>query len=177
LRECAATSVIALAALSCALPAPAQTVRSKADLRTWQVVHDRSSQLTWPWASGADSATLFFSNCVTHVVSSLSVVRGEGETHGGCAHPVASSHEESLFDVLLVQTAGGVAVSEDSATLAYVSGTGGGPITVRPIRTHELDRIRKPRVYAFDPAWIGMAGDSGHAVAWPTCSGLSIIIR
>ena len=168
LRECAGASVIALAALVCALSASAQTIRSKSNLRIWQVVHDRSSQLEWPWARGADSATLFFSNCVTHAVSSISVTRGEGEFRGGCAHPVVDSHEESLVDVSLVQTAGGMAVSEDSATLAYVSGAGGGPITVRAASSRWWNRFFGPRVFA---------DDSGYDVFWPTYVGMCIICR
>ena len=147
-------------------------------MRLWQTVHDRSVPLAWPWVEGADSATLEFSNRVTRTVSSVSVSRGAGETHGNCAQP-APQTGASLVDVTLVQTAGGIEVARETATLAYVAGAGGGPITVRAsvAPERELARLQAPRVYAFDPAWQGLDGDSGYDVAWPQYIGLKIILR
>ena len=78
-------------ALFCALSCHAATVRSKADLRLWETAQDRS--LAWPWAPGADTAALAFSNRVTRSVASVAVLRGEGETRGGCELPADSPLE------------------------------------------------------------------------------------
>ncbi len=92
---------------------------------------------------------------------------------------MTQSGVETLVDVTLVQKAGGVAVAEDMAMLAYVSGAGGGPVTVRAMRPpeRELARVREPRVYAVDPAWLGETGESGYDIAWPEFRGLNIILR
>ena len=86
---------------------------------------------------------------------------------------------DALVDVTLVQTASGVEVARESASLAYVAGAGGGPITVRAMASpeRELARLQEPRVYAFDPAWLGEQGDSGYDVAWPMYRPLKIILR
>ena len=83
------------------------------------------------------------------------------------------------MDVTLVQKAGGVEVACETATLAYVAGAGGGPITVRAMaaQERELARLQEPRVYAVDPAWLGEAGESGYDIAWPMYVGLKIILR
>ena len=80
---------------------------------------------------------------------------------------------------VIVQTASGVEVARESASLAYVAGAGGGPITVRAMASpeRELARLQEPRVYAFDPAWLGEQGDSGYDVAWPMYRPLKIILR
>ena len=82
-------------------------------------------------------------------------------------------------DVTLVQTVAGNEVARETATLAYVAGAGGGPITVRALAApeRELVRLQAPRVYAYDPAWLGEVGDSGYDIAWPQYSGLKIILR
>ena len=147
-------------------------------MRLWQTVPDRSAQLEWPWVDGADSAMLAFSNRLTRTTSTVVVVRATGETHGNCAQPAPQSGE-ALVDVTLVQKAGGVAVAQESAVLAYVAGAGGGPITVRALAApeRELVRLQVPRVYAYDPAWLGEAGESGYDIAWPQYIGLKIILR
>ena len=162
-----------------AFPCPAATVRTKADMRLWETVADRSLPLEWAWEDGADAATLAFSNRLTKACSTVTVTRTGGASRGSCAHPVVQSGVEALVDVTLVQEAGGVEVARESAVLAYVSGAGGGPITVRAMATpeRELARLQEPRVYAVDPAWWGESGESGYDVAWPLYVGLKIILR
>ena len=158
----------------------AATIRAKSDLHLWETVTDRSRPLEWPWEGAADSATLTFSNRVTRAVSSVSVSRVGTETHGSCTSPVTQPDGEALVDVTLVQTAGGNEVARESASLAYVSGAGGGPITVRAAMAspeRELAKVQEPRVYAFDPAWLGEAGESGYDIAWPMYRPLKIILR
>ena len=111
-------------ALLCALPVPAATVvRSKADLRLWETAQDRS--LAWPWAPGADTAALAFSNRVTRSVAAVAVPRGEGETRGCCELPAEWSAGDAIVDISLVQTRGGAEVARESATVAFVPGAGG----------------------------------------------------
>ena len=164
--------------LLCSFSCLAATIRTKADLRLWETVTNRSAPLEWPWVDGADSATLAFSNRLTKTTSTIEVVRSTGETHGNCAQPAPQSGA-ALVDATLMQTAGGVEVARESATLAYVAGTGGGPITLRALAApeRELTRLQVPRVYAFDPAWLGLDGDSGYDIAWPQHIGLKIILR
>ena len=162
--------------LLCPLAAPAETVRSKADLRLWQTVYDRSAPLAWPWEDGAKSAALVFSNRVTHAVSSVTVSRTADEPRGECSHPMGPSGE-ALVDVTLVQKAGVNEISRESASLAYVSGAGGGPVTVRVLGTHDW-RIRlEPRMFAFDPSWLGESGESGYDIAWPNYCGTRFTFR
>lgn len=148
-------------------------------MRLWETVADRTQPLEWSWEDGADSATLSFSNRLAKTCSTVTVDRAGGASRGSCAHPVAQPDVEALVDVTLVQKSGGVAVSQESAVLAYVSGAGGGPITVRAMAEpeREMARLQAPRVYAFDPAWQGLDGDSGYDVAWPQYIGLKIILR
>ena len=148
-------------------------------MRLWETVADRSRPLEWSWEDGADSATLSFSNRLTRVCSTVTVVRAGGAARGSSAHPVAQPGVKALVDVTLVQEAGGVAVARESAVLAYVSGAGGGPITVRALRPPEREfaRLQEPRVYAVDPAWLGEAGESGYDIAWPMYRSLKIILR
>ena len=160
----------------CAIACSAMTIRSKTDMRLWETVADRSAPLSWPWEERADSATLVFSNCVTRTVSSVSVQRVAGEARGSCAQP-ALQGGEGLFGVTLVQRGGDEEISRDSASLAYVSGAGGGPITVRAPGTREWKRLPEPRIYAFDPAWQGETGESDYAIAWPEYLGMKIIFR
>ena len=166
------------AALPCASPASAATILSKADLRLWQTVHDRAAPLEWAWEDGADAAALTFSNRVTRAVSRVTVARGDGDARGSCAQPTLGS-DEAVFDVTLAQTASGSEIARESATLAYVHGAGGGPLTLRPMHPpeRELARLQKPRVHAFDPTWLGEAGDSGYDVAWPAHTGLKLFLR
>lgn len=165
-------------ALLCALSCSAVTIRTKGDVRLWQTVADRSVPLAWTWADGADSATLVFSNRVTRKVSSVNVPRGASAARGSCGQPVPQMGE-AVVDVTLVQTGGGNEVARERATLAYVFGAGGGPITLRAMGPpeRELARLQGPRVYAFDPAWLGEAGDSGYDIAWPIFAGLKLIFR
>ena len=172
----AGVSVMVVLALLCLQHCHAATIRSKSDMRLWETVADRSAPLSWPWEEGADSATLVFSNCVTRTVSSVSVQRVAGEARGSCAQP-APQGGEVLFGVTLVQRGGDEEISRASASLAYVSGAGGGPITVRAQGTREWKRLTEPRIYAFDPAWQGETGESGYAIAWPECLGMKIIFR
>ena len=119
---------------------------------------------------------LLFSNRITAAVSTVNVARGAEETRGSCAQP--SQDRETIVDVSLVQKAGGAEVSRETATLAYVDGAGGGPITVRANPgTREWERVRDPRVYAIDPAWQGESGESGYDIAWPVIMGFTIIVR
>ena len=163
-------------ALLCMSAASAATVRSKADMRLWETVPDRSAPLTWAWEDAADSATLVCSNRLTKVCFTDVVPRTIGATHGSCGHPVAQT-EEALVDVTLSQMNGASVVSCESAVLAYVSGSGGGPITVRAKKTREWDRWLNARIHAVDPAWQGEVGDSGYDVAWPVYSPLKIIVK
>ena len=165
-----------LSVVLCAGAAFAVTIRSKTDLRLWQTVHDRAAPLAWPWEEGADTATLTFSNRVTHGVSSVTVPRAPGETRGSCAQPVPSARE-AVVDATLTQTSGGREVACESTALAYVSGAGGGPITVRVKGTREWNRFLEARVFAVDPAWIGEAGDSGYDIAEPVYRSLKVIVR
>ncbi len=165
-----------LSAVLCAGVASAATIHSKTDLRLWQTVHDRAAPLAWLWEEGADAATLTFSNRVTHAVSSVTVSRTPGETRGSCAQPVPLARED-IVDAMLTQTAGGQAVACESATLAYVSGAGGGPITVRVKDTRDWKRFMEARVFAVDPAWLEEAGDSGYDIAEPVYRSLKVIVR
>ena len=171
--------LVLLAVFFWADPVCAGTVRSKSDMRLWETVADRTVPLSWPWEGEADGATLAFSNRLTRAVDVISVSRNPGDVRGSHMQPVTQPGVEALVDVLLVQTNGPDVVARESATLAYVSGAGGGPITVQAIGTpeRELARLRKPRVYAFDPAWQGLDGESGYDVAWPTCRSLRIVLR
>ena len=158
----------------------AVTIRSKSDLRLWETVADRSLPLEWPWEGAADSATVSFSNRLTRACSTMTVVRAAGATRGSLDSLVTQPGGETLVDVTLVQTVGGVEVTRETATLAYVSGAGGGPITVRAAMgspERELAKVQEPRVYAFDPAWLGEAGESGYDIAWPMYRPLKIILR
>ena len=172
---------IVLAAASLLLPlqgfaGSVATIRSKADMRLWETVSDRSKPLSWPWENGADSATIVFSNRVARSISMVTVSRGAGEIRGSCAQPVPQEGE-ALFDVTLVQKAGANEISRESASLAYVSGAGGGPIAVRVLGTHDW-RIRLvPRIFAFDPAWQGGSGESGYDIAWPNYCGTRFTFR
>jgi len=163
--------------MMCACQVGAETIRSKADMRLWETVHDRNAPVTWPWADGSDSATLVFTNRATRSVLRLSVPRGEGEMRGGCAVPAEWSAGEALVDVALVQTRAGAEVARESATLAYVSCAGGGPITVLAGGTREWGRVRRVRVHAFDMSWTGLEGGSGYDIAWPNCQGMGILVH
>ena len=173
------TRYILLTSAMCAMSAFAQTVLSKADLRLWETVEDRATPLEWPWADEADSATLVFSNRVTRTVSSpLTVLREEGARRGSCSEVPVPAIGECVLDVMLSQTSGGVVVAQETATLAYVFGAGGGPITVRANPgTRKWERVGDPRVYAVDPAWSGESGESGYDIAWPTYMGLTVVLR
>ena len=164
-----------LSAVLCAGVASAVTIHSKADLRLWQTVQDRAAPLAWPWEEGADAATLMFSNRVTHGVSSVTVPRAPGETRGSCAQPVPSARE-AVVDATLTQTSGGREVACESTALAYVSGAGGGPITVRVKDTRDWKRFLEARVFAVDPAWLGEVGDSGYDIAGPQFKGLTVTL-
>lgn len=174
-----ALPLLAFALFSCVVQCRGETIRSKSDLRLWQAVHDRAAPLEWPWEDGADSATLTFSNRVTRTAWSCPVWRAHGEMRGCCTQP-AVVDVETVIDVALEQLSGADVVARESATLAYVAGAGGGPITVRGAMgkpERELVKVPKPRVYAFDPAWLGEAGDSGYAVAWRRFRAMTVILR
>ncbi len=174
--------------LLCGLSAFAgTTIRSKSDMRLWQTVHDRAAPLEWSWEEGADSATLTFSNRMLRTTSTVEVARGTvGADHRavrgslGALGDRARPGGETLVDVTLVQSGGGREVARETATLAYVAGVGGEPITVRAAMDtpeRELAKLQTPRVYAFDPAWLGESGDSGYDIAWPLYIGLKIFLR
>ena len=174
-----ALPLLAFALFSCVVQCRGETIRSKADMRLWQTVHDRAAPLEWSWEEGADSATLTFSNRVTRLAWSRSFLRTTGEVRGGCTQP-APGDGETVIDVALEQLAGANVVAREAATLAYVAGAGGGPITVRGAMgkpERELAKAPEPRVYAFDPAWLGEAGDSGYAVAWRRFRAMTVILR
>lgn len=174
--RCAGAALLFLSALAC-VPCGAATIRTKADMRLWQTVTDHSAPLAWPWAVGADSATLTFSNRVTRAVSTVTVSRDGAEIRGSFVQP-APLTGETIIDVTLIQTGdGGAEVARESATLAYVSGAGGGPITVRAAAKRDWDHYSEPRVYAVDPAWQGLEGESGYDIAWPLYQGLKVILR
>lgn len=160
----------------CPVQTSATIVRTQSDRRLWETVGDRSAPLIWQWENAADFAELVFSNRLTGAVSTVNVSRGSDATHGCCAHP--SQDRETIVDVSLVQKAGGAEVSRETATLAYVDGAGGGPITVRANPgTRDWERVRDPRVYAIDPAWRGESGESGYDIAWPVSLGFTIILK
>ncbi len=154
-----------------AMPALAVTVRSKTDLHLWQTVHDRSAPLEWSWEEGAESATLTFSNRVTHAAASVTVARAEGVARGSSPQRLVDETEETIVDVTLVQN--GASVPEAKAALAYVPGAGGGPITVRTKVTPEWKRVRKPIVHV--PRDYGAA--AGYLIAWIRDIGTVIRIR
>ena len=176
--RCAGVALLFLAALAC-VPcgaATTMTVRTKADMRLWETVHDRAAPLEWSWEEAADSATLTFSNRVTRAVWSVPVSRESGATRGSYVQP-APAAGETVVDVTLVQKAGANEVVRESATLAYVAGAGGGPITVRSAAKRDWDHYSEPRVFAVDPAWQGLEGDSGYDIAWPDHRGLMLILK
>lgn len=175
-RVCAAAACTAAVLLLSAKTGYGVTIRTKADMRLWETVHDGSAWLSWPWEAAADSATLVFSNRITSAVETVDVARGPEEMRGSCVQPLQD--RETIVDVSLVQKAGGAEVSRETATLAYFDGAGGGPITVRANPgSREWERVRDPLVYAVDPAWRGESGASGYDIAWPINAGLTIILR
>ncbi len=153
------------------------TVRTKSDMRLWQTVDNRAVPLEWPWADGADSATLVFSNRITKVATSVDVSRAAGEVRGSCSHAVTDPLEEALVDMTLVQKSSGAVVEESAATIAYVNGAGGGPIKVRVKGTVDWRRVKTPRVFAFDTAWYATAGESGYDIAPPYDPATRLILR
>ena len=173
----ACTASLALAVSIGASPCHAATILTKVDMRLWQTVEDNSVPLSWPWEDAADSATLVFSNRVTRSVSSADIVRGAGETHGHCAHPLTQA-AEAIVDVALSQkTANGCVIVRETATLAYVPGAGGGPITVWAAGTRKWRQVYAPRVYAYDPAWLDETGESSYDIAPSTCTGCALMMR
>ena len=177
--RCAGVALLFLAALACepCVAATTMTIRTKADMRLWQTVHDRAAPLAWQWEEAADSATLTFSNRVTRAVWAVPVSRESGATRGSCVQP-APAVGETVVDVTLVQKAGANEVARETATLAYVAGAGGGPITVQANPgTRTWTRVREPRVYAVDPAWQGLEGESGYDIVWPDHRGLMLILK
>ena len=48
---------------------------------------------------------------------------------------------------------------------------------VLDVVAEELVRLQAPRVYAVDPEWLGLEGESGYDIAWPQYIGLKIILR
>ena len=175
--SCIVKAVAAVLSLLFAVAAPAETVRSKADLRMWETAQDRSAPLAWPWEDGADAAVLAFSNRVTRSAVTVAVPRNAGESRGSCALPAKWSTGDALVDVVLVQTCGGVEVARESATVAYVPGAGGGPVTVRATGTRDWRRVREARVFADDPSWHGESGEFSWGVAWPNVAGMGIVLR
>jgi len=159
-------AVLAFAALLVPFPAAALTIRTKADLRMWETVMDRTSSLSWPWEDRADAASLTFSNRLTHAVSSVVVEREAGARRGTCPQPALPAAEEGLVVATLVQTAGGVEVARATACLAYVQGAAAQPITVRTKAGRDWWRVGSPQIAAFDARWWNMAGPSGHDVLW-----------
>lgn len=160
-----AAALFALAALVAGARCFAATVRTKADMRLWETVADRTAPLAWPWTGAAESAEISFSNRLDGAVSSVRVARAAGETRGSCALPFPQARE-ALVDVLIVQTAaGGAETARWPATFAYVDGAGGGPIKVRAKGTRGWLAVPVPRVYAVDPAWSGIPGPSGYDIA------------
>ena len=155
----------------------ALTVRGKSDLRRWETVTDRSQPLSWAWEGAADAATLTFSNRLTRAVSSAAVPRAAGAMRGSCPHPVADPSGETLVVATLVQTAGGVEVEREKAELAYVPGAGGGAITVRSKAGREWNRVRQPRLAAYDASWWDVGGPSGYEVIWAEPCGPHCVVR
>lgn len=149
-----------------AMPALAVTVRPKTDLRLWETVHDRSAPLEWSWEEGATSATLSFSNRVTHATANVTVERAEGALRGSTPQKLVDETEETIVDVTLVQNAASSVTK--TAALAYAPGAGGGPITVRTRATREWLRVKKPRVYG---------NAAGCLIAWIRDIGTIIRIR
>ena len=169
------TALFSIAFFLC-LPVFAHTVRSMSDARLWETVEDRDTPLSWPWEDAADSATLVFSNRLDGAVSSVVISRDGDETRGICPQP-SPLDGESIVDVELVQASGGSEVARETATLAYVDGAGGGPITVGVKGTAAWRRVRSPRVFAFDQTWCPLYFGSGYDVAPPYDPGTSIRIR
>jgi len=153
------------------------TVRTKADLRLWETVTDRSASLSWSWMDTADTARLSFSNRLTRAVSTLSVNRVPGEVRGTCPHPVPPETGEALVVATLIQYAGGAEVSRDAAELAYVPGASGRPLTVRTKAARDWWRVPHPRLSAFDARWWDVSGPSGYEVLWARPSGAHRVER
>jgi len=159
---CPLRAIRRLSLFACVLAFPfvasALTVMSRGDLRRWETVTDRSRPLSWPWEADSESATLTFSNRLTQSVSSLTVVREPGALRGSCPHPVPASADDALVAATLEQWAGGVAISRETAELAYVSGASGRAITVRTKADRNWYRVERPCVAAFDAGWWNVAG-------------------
>ena len=101
-----AAALFALAALVAGARCFAATVRTKADMRLWETVADRTAPLAWPWTGAAESAEISFSNRLDGAVSSVRVARVAGETRGSCALPFPQAREQSQrFFTPYVETA------------------------------------------------------------------------
>ena len=156
----------------------ALTVRGKSDLRRWETVTDRSQPLSWAWEGASDAAVLTFSNRLTHAVSSATVSRAAGAMRGSCPHPVADTSAEALIVATLVQTAGGVECAQETAELAYVPGAVAAQgIVVRTKARREWDRVRQPRLAAYDASWWDVGGPSGYEVIWAEPCGPHCVVR
>ena len=171
--------LLALAGLGVFSPreAAALTIRAKSDLRLWETVTDRSQPLAWSWEDGADRAVLTFSNRLTRVVKSVTVLREAGASRGACEHPVAASTDEALIVATLVQKSGGVQIAHETAEIAYVPGVAGRTMTVRTKASGEWARVRTPRLAGYDARCWNVPGPSGYEVVWAAPVGLHRIVR
>ena len=128
-------------------------VRSPENTRVWQTVLDPSEPLSWPWHAGATAATLSISNELTGAVSTETMQRQEGSTHGEYSMPVSMQSGDLLFTVGLVQTAGEAVLSSDRARLAYTPGSGGGAVTVLATRRSAWKKSSPVAALAYDAVW------------------------
>lgn len=163
---------VVFAVLFC-LDSFALTIHTKAELRHWEMVRDRSVPITWSWESDADMAELVFSNRLTQTMSTTVVARVGQAMRGDCPHPIGSEAAEGLVVATLIQTSNGVAVVSERAELAYVA----RPITVRSKALREWRRVETPCLAGFDARWWNVPGASGHDVIWSEPPGVHRVER
>lgn len=146
------------------LDGSALTVRTRADLRYWETVTDRSAPLRWSWEDKADSARLTFCNRLTENSSSVVVERQPGASCGSGSQPSWASVDVAYVDVSLVQLSAGVEIAQQTAVLAYVPGAAGCPLTVRTEQDRDWCRVVRPQLAGFDADWWNVPGPSGYEI-------------
>lgn len=163
--------------------APSATVRPKSDQRIWQTAMNPSAPLTWPWESGADSATVVLSNRLTGARSSCMIEKSGDEMYGAFAPPVVPG-EEAFFAVELTLSAGGAEVARYAADVAYVNGVAGQAIDVQNPAEKAWRRVPKAKLSTYDSQWLDattnavaatLAVNDGAATALSGTSGYLVL--
>ena len=174
---------LAMAAHVWRAQAATAVVRAIGDMRTWSILPDASTPLTWRWSEGATAATLAASNVVSGVAAVSAAIAREGACDASCAIPLAGP---GLFDVTLRETAGDVVVFAKTVRLKV----GQCDDTVALDRADAAFRVLdEPRIYSWDAAWfapsaetvsLATADKSGASLgAWelPGTSGYDVLRR